>query len=102
MLFKTAQWRNEVAIAESGKAGNAHVNPHRRGGCGNRWFYFTFGLNAGKPLAIFLAEGDIFGFAYNVAAVAIAHPAQLGQLDEVIHRIDIKTLRNTETFALPS
>ena len=90
VFFETTKRLDEAAVAHGGEADNAHVDSSSTGG---RWHWlldFPLSLDAGKPFAACLADGDVFGRTQNVPAVAVAHLAQLGQLDTAVALVDIE------------
>ena len=97
MLFEATQRLNEAAVAQCGEADNSHVDTNGAGGRWNGLFDVALSLDAGEPLAARLTDGDVFGCAENVTAVAIPHPTQFGDLDAAVALIDLKALWKLET-----
>src|SRR5690606_30805595 len=54
--------------------------------------HFTFGLDAGVPPIGSARQGDVPGLTQNFSAVAVAHPAQFGQLDAAVDLVDLELL----------
>ena len=100
VFFEAAQRGNETAITQCGETGNAHVDTNGRGGRRSRLRHFALGLDAGVPFARNTRDGDVFGLAQNVPAVAITHPAQFRQLDAAVGLVDDKLfgVRVTKTL----
>ena len=92
VFFEAVQRGNKAAIAQRGATGNPHVDANSSGHRRNRLEHFTRSLDAGVPPATRLADGDVLGHTQNVPAVAIPHPAQLGQLDAAVDLINFKLL----------
>jgi hypothetical protein len=101
VFLEAVEWGNKAAIAQGGETGNARVDTNGRGDRRNRLEHFTLSLNAGVPLVVRLADGDVFGLTQNVSAVAIPNPAQLWQLDPAVVVVDdeLFCIGVTETLA---
>src|SRR5690625_238003 len=80
--------------------GDAHVNTRDGGRWVNRRFHLTLSLNGDEPFTLFAGHGDIFHYAQHIAAVAIAHPTQLGQKNSTISLIQLAALWIAETIRL--
>ena len=64
-----------------------------------RWdFIFKFRLNTGKKTTALLAHRDVFNFADDITAVAIANPADFREIQAVILLFQFATLRKTKAL----
>jgi hypothetical protein len=88
MLLETIERRNEAAIAERGKVGNADVDANTGSGYRDRRFDFSFGLNRHQPFSAVRGDGDVLGRAKHVPALSSANPAQLREFDSTVRLID--------------
>src|SRR5690625_7840406 len=80
--------------------GDAHFNTRDGGRWVNRLFHLTLSLNGDEPCTLFAGHGDIFHYAQYIAAVAIAHPTQVGQKNSTISLIQLAALWIAETIRL--
>ena len=91
-LPEAVQRCQERAVAERGKAGDAHVDPDGADGARDRLRNLTLGLDRDEPLAAAAGHGDIAHRAERIPAVAVAQPAELGQEDAAIALIELDLL----------
>jgi hypothetical protein len=92
VLFETIERGDEAAVRERSEAGNSHVDTDCTGCSGNGLLYFALSLDAGVPFAARLADGDVLGCAKDASAVAVPHPAELGEFDATIGLVDLELL----------
>jgi hypothetical protein len=90
-FFEAVERGDDGAVAQRGEAGNVNVDANvDADGAGSRskgWFDLAFGVNADVPLAVpphgltvmFVAVPRM---SRRLRTVAVANPAQLGQLDK--------------------
>src|SRR5882757_1091543 len=78
----------ECTVRKRGKADHPQVNTHRATSWQGR-LELSLGLNAHEPPATRSTDGDILHPAQDGAAVTIAQPAELGQKQPRVHRIEL-------------
>jgi hypothetical protein len=92
----------EGAVRERGKPDHAQIDAHRA----TSWqgpLELSLGLNAHEPLVTRQTDGDVLHPAKDLAAVTVAQPAELGQEQPRVHRVEFDLLRVgiTEAFVPP-
>jgi hypothetical protein len=79
LMFPEAVERLDVvAIAQSGKAGDTHIDADNVCRRMHWWFNLALGLDRHEPFAAVNRYGDVLDRAKNAPAVAVANPSQLG------------------------
>ena len=91
--FKAVERCNVTAVRKCGKPCYTKVDTD--GCCSLRgWqFYFPPSLDANKPLAVFAGNRNISEFTQDIAAVAVAYPAQFGQENPAVVLVELDLLR---------
>src|SRR5690606_5245040 len=93
MPLEAVERRVERAVRECGEAGHAHVDAHGTGGLGHWGLNFTLCLDRHEPFAARLADGNVLYRTQNLAAVAVAHPAEPWQEDAAVGLVELDLFR---------
>ena len=93
MLLEAVERREESRVAHGGEPGNADIDADCGGRRGKWVFHFALCLDRRKPLAARLTHGDVTYLTQNVAAVAIAQPAELRKKEAIVGLIELDLFR---------
>ena len=106
MSSETVDWLIVCAIAQGGKANDAHVDTNSTLRCRYRFFFFIFCLDGNVPFVSSPADGGILDPACDVTTFTVAYPSYLRQVYTAVVLFQFDTLRIadavTDTLALES